>query len=92
MLLKESHQLKNREYSAACSTYANGFGFSMESIKSLLRCKTMLDHNGCVNTFRWSKSGDRIITGSDDRTLKIWDTKDFNSIQLCQTISEALTN
>eukprot|EP01117_Protostelium_nocturnum_P006555 TRINITY_DN2361_c0_g1_i1.p1 TRINITY_DN2361_c0_g1~~TRINITY_DN2361_c0_g1_i1.p1 ORF type:complete len:663 (+),score=193.88 TRINITY_DN2361_c0_g1_i1:64-2052(+) len=29
-------------------------------------------HNGCVNTIDWNEDGSKIITGSDDTYLKIW--------------------
>ncbi|ORX62385.1 WD40 repeat-like protein [Hesseltinella vesiculosa] len=29
-------------------------------------------HNGCVNTLFWSEKGDKLLTGSDDNTLRIW--------------------
>jgi len=30
-------------------------------------------HSGCVNTLQWNRSGDLLLSGSDDCTLKIWD-------------------
>jgi WD40 repeat protein len=36
---------------------------------------TLKGHSGCVNTIGFSPDGTRVITGSEDRTVKLWDTK-----------------
>jgi len=33
-----------------------------------------LQHDGCVNAAAWSESGHLLLTGSDDRTVKVWQT------------------
>ena len=36
-------------------------------------------HNGCVNTAKWYLSGEYLLTGSDDRTVKVhFQTKKFD--------------
>ena len=32
----------------------------------------MKGHNGCVNCLEWSKDGSKLISGSDDLTVRIW--------------------
>ena len=39
--------------------------------------KTLEGHNGCVNSVCVSPDGNLIISGSDDKTIKIWDSKTF---------------
>jgi WD40 repeat protein len=59
------------------------FGFSQDLIRSLDRTNATISHNGCINTAQWNKSGELLVTGSDDRNLKIWKLgNDFNTIEL----------
>lgn len=32
-------------------------------------------HDGCVNTLRWNPSGTRLVSGSDDCMLNLWDSR-----------------
>lgn len=34
----------------------------------------ILNHDGCVNTCHWTQDGALLLTGSDDRCVKIWDS------------------
>lgn len=34
----------------------------------------LVGHHGCVNTIRWNTSGSHLVSGSDDRCLRIWQT------------------
>jgi hypothetical protein len=34
--------------------------------------KTLKSHTGCVNSLAWNQSGTRLLSGSDDTLLKIW--------------------
>eukprot|EP01041_Mallomonas_annulata_P010012 gene10012-20838_t len=52
--------------------------FSEEIIRSFTRS---------VNAVQWIKSGDKMLPGSDDRTVKIWDSScDLNSIKCLHTV------
>eukprot|EP01062_Namystynia_karyoxenos_P016389 TRINITY_DN15981_c0_g1_i1.p1 TRINITY_DN15981_c0_g1~~TRINITY_DN15981_c0_g1_i1.p1 ORF type:complete len:642 (+),score=168.24 TRINITY_DN15981_c0_g1_i1:99-2024(+) len=38
-----------------------------------LYCAQVLQgHGGCVNTIRWTQDGTRLLSGSDDRCVKVW--------------------
>jgi len=45
----------------------------MANMLALQRTALLRSHTGCVNTTKWSTDGAFIITGSDDRSIKIWD-------------------
>lgn len=47
-------------------------GFSEGRVKSFSRYQSDLSHNGCINTVKWSRTGEFLISGSDDRTVKLW--------------------
>ena len=47
--------------------------YVMAHMLSLQRTAILRSHTGCVNTAKWSANGAHIITGSDDRSVKIWD-------------------
>ncbi|CAO3575980.1 unnamed protein product [Absidia cylindrospora] len=34
--------------------------------------KELVGHQGCVNALYWSQYGDKLLSGSDDQTLRIW--------------------
>jgi len=38
----------------------------------LARTADLAAHTGCVNTVAWIDGGDRLVTGSDDRTVAVW--------------------
>ncbi|KAI9221854.1 WD40-repeat-containing domain protein [Blastocladiella britannica] len=42
-------------------------------------------HSGCVNTVRWSADGQLLLSGSDDRTLRLWDGRTMESISTIPT-------
>jgi WD and tetratricopeptide repeats protein 1 len=45
-----------------------------EAFVSRLSLDAVLEgHMGCVNTVRWNSTGTRLVSGSDDTKLKIWD-------------------
>ena len=37
-----------------------------------MKSKASIKHDGCINTAKWTESGEFLLTGSDDRTVKIW--------------------
>ena len=56
----------------------NGFacdasGPDSGSMYRLRRKHELLGHNGCVNTVCFTPDGRRLLSGSDDRIIRIWD-------------------
>ena len=43
--------------------------------------KTLEGHTGCVNSIAFSPDGATIASGSDDYTIKLWDSKDGKIIK-----------
>lgn len=56
-------------------------GFSWDSILSYGRMPTKVNHDGCINTIRFTTDGDLMITGSDDQTVKLWNVCDDFSLK-----------
>lgn len=80
--------LREREIRAYANKYSP-IGFSSYNISSLSSAKVKLDHRGCINTAKWNASGTKLITGSDDRTVKVWDaSNNFQEMKLVETISK----
>ncbi|KAG1683268.1 WD and tetratricopeptide repeats protein 1 [Nymphon striatum] len=42
-------------------------------------------HNGCVNCIEWNERGDRLISGSDDVNVILWDPFRHKKLQTLQT-------
>lgn len=42
---------------------------------------TLAGHSGAVNTINWSPDGSKVVTGSDDYTIKIWNLKSLSLVQ-----------
>jgi WD40 repeat protein len=62
-------------------------GFSKGIIKSFTRFDCDLEHYGCVNTVKWNKTGDILMSGSDDRTIKLWSlARNLETVSLVHTI------
>eukprot|EP00698_Gefionella_okellyi_P010734 TRINITY_DN2803_c0_g2_i1.p1 TRINITY_DN2803_c0_g2~~TRINITY_DN2803_c0_g2_i1.p1 ORF type:complete len:548 (+),score=82.56 TRINITY_DN2803_c0_g2_i1:204-1847(+) len=57
------------------------YGRSRHAIRHLKATHDLEGHKGCVNTINFNASGDRIITGSDDGTVKIWSTATRDCLQ-----------
>jgi WD40 repeat protein len=70
-LLKQREILSKRTDSSSFHL----LGYSEAKLRAFSRYDSFISHNGCVNSVRWSKNGDFLITGSDDRTVKLWSTK-----------------
>ena len=43
-------------------------------VQTLSHVGDLKEHTGCVNAINFNPTGDLIITGSDDMTVKIWNT------------------
>lgn len=53
--------------------FVNRFYSSKDLLLRLSVYKNLESHRGCVNTVNFNTYGDLLITGSDDRMVKIWD-------------------
>ncbi|KAL6067413.1 DDB1- and CUL4-associated factor 6 [Balamuthia mandrillaris] len=61
---------KRVDHNRAAQKY---FGSSSSVLGRLSLVTTLQGHTGCVNTVVWNSRGDKLVSGSDDRTVKIWD-------------------
>jgi WD40 repeat protein len=88
--LQDAKLFREREIRSNAHKYTP-IGFSSHNISCLSMAKTKLDHRGCVNTSKWNAEGTKLVTGSDDRTIKVWDASNsFEDMKLLQTISKPL--
>ena len=46
---------------------------TMEMVSRLGLVAELTGHHGCVNCLQWSTSGQFLLSGSDDKTLMVWD-------------------
>lgn len=63
---KSTGEVKENFYKKYYSTH--------HAIQTLTNTYELTEHQGCVNAINFNPSGDLIITGSDDTTVKIWNT------------------
>ena len=47
----------------------------MECDMGLLQMHTLRGHSGMVHSVAYSPDGNHVISGSDDKSVKIWDTE-----------------
>jgi WD40 repeat protein len=76
---------------AAYSRVTQQYGFSNSNLIQYKKLKTgnIVQHEGCINTIRWSKNdnGRYMVTGSDDMIVKIWDCADYmNDVKLAAEV------
>lgn len=62
-------------------------GFTPDMIKGFTRtkCVVPMRHKGCVNTVKFNKSGSILVSGSDDRTVKLW-----NMTESCPSLIQSI--
>ena len=69
------------------SNLRRSIAFSKPFVQNFKTVGPELSHRGCVNTVKWNSQGNRIVTGSDDRLVKIWDTsKSMDDVKLLHEI------
>ncbi|CAJ0576038.1 unnamed protein product, partial [Mesorhabditis spiculigera] len=67
------HRLAHRElYGNQHEAFGNFQVWTDDIIEHLGVAARLEGHAGCVNTLRWSHSGNLLASGSDDRKAKIW--------------------
>eukprot|EP00892_Ulva_mutabilis_P007316 jgi/Ulvmu1/4957/UM207_0001.1 len=69
-------KLYNREIGAYITPYAfalEASGTESGSIHRLRRKHELVGHDGCVNTVCFTPDGSSLLSGSDDRIIRIWD-------------------
>lgn len=49
-------------------------------VGSLAKSFQLARHSGCINTVAWNALGTKLVTGSDDRSIVIWDADFFEEI------------
>ncbi|KAG1655228.1 WD and tetratricopeptide repeats protein 1 [Nymphon striatum] len=58
---------------------------AVNSLAKLEQLKQIQGHNGCVNCIEWNERGDRLISGSDDVNVILWDPFRHKKLQTLQT-------
>eukprot|EP01038_Epipyxis_sp_PR26KG_P010156 gene10156-13663_t len=61
-------------------------GYCKAKIREFTRYSMQPSHDGCINTARWSSDGLTLITGSDDRHIKVWKMNDTDHITLAHSV------
>ena len=52
--------------------------------------QTLEGHSGCVNSVAFSPDGQKIVSGSDDKTVKVWDATTGSLLQTLNGHSDAV--
>ena len=82
----ESTKIGSHHHSSAKRRFTNSFEQSAKrninrkkygSAGSVLSRKRLIGHLGCVNAICFSPSGSTLISGGDDRIVKLWDSPQF---------------
>ncbi|KAG0472687.1 hypothetical protein HPP92_014544 [Vanilla planifolia] len=63
------------------TSFTHIFGASEDLVRRLTICKNLDKHGGCVNTVSFNAQGDILVSGSDDKTVVLWDW-DSGSVKL----------
>jgi len=85
--LKTEKELFQREISFRGSSSRWSIGFAEDKLRFLQPTMAKMQHDGCVNAVCWHKSGNIMLSGSDDRKVKIWNTSgNLNNVSLAGTV------
>ncbi|KAI8057902.1 WD40-repeat-containing domain protein [Syncephalis plumigaleata] len=60
--------------------FINDIYASKSLVRRLEMSKELVGHTGCVNSLCWSDTGQRLLSGSDDTKLCIWDARDYSLV------------
>ncbi|KAH3743042.1 DDB1- and CUL4-associated factor 8 [Pelomyxa schiedti] len=66
------------------SGFISRFGRSRRAVYSLDNCGVLEGHKGCVNTINFNASGNLLVSGSDDTTVKLWNVNTRKCLQTLQ--------
>jgi WD40 repeat protein len=85
----EREALLQRELSWKQSSYRifNALGYTKYKLRWFDRSPAKIEHDGCINTAKWSNDGELLLTGSDDRLIKIWQLgMNYNKVKLAHSL------
>lgn len=66
-------QAGNTEGANSPVAFQQQAGRSLSLVHRLRLDRKLANHEGCVNTVAFNPSGDRLVSGSDDLHINIWD-------------------
>ena len=59
--------------------------FGSRMVQSMVVCKRLRGHNGCINSIEFNDDASLLITGSDDLKIKIYDTASWKNVASVST-------
>lgn len=79
----------HRSHKTICQDFQYFIGDEPSFVRKLKLVSTLESHRGCVNTIIWNSTGDKLISGSDDTTVKIWDMNKLSLLASLDTLHTA---
>jgi len=65
--------LHRRQTGGDASSFVGECGMTTNMVARLGLCRELEGHTGCVNCIQWSPGGCHLASGSDDKTVIVWD-------------------